>query len=281
MGDQVKHTVGVAALVVVPRDELDEVIGEGNTGLGVEDGRAGIRDKVGGDHSVFGVAQDASELAVGGGLDGVGDLRVLGALLKGDGEVNHGHVGGGNAEGHASELAVQGGDDLADGLGGAGGRGDDVDANSATAAAPVLEGGAVDSGLGGSGGVYGGHETLLDTEVVIDDLGEGCQAVGGARGVGHDLDVFGVALVVHAHHEHGGVVGRGSREDDLLGTTDEVLGGAFLLEEFASGLNDVISAGGTPLNLGGVKLVGDGDGLAINVQLAVLDDDGAGVLAVH
>ena len=40
------------------------------------------------------------------------------------------------------------------------------------------------------------------TEGIVDDLGQGRQAVGGARGVGHDVHGLGVVLlVVHALHE--------------------------------------------------------------------------------
>jgi hypothetical protein len=41
VADQVDDAVAVAPLVVVPRDELDEVVVQGNPGLGVEDARPG------------------------------------------------------------------------------------------------------------------------------------------------------------------------------------------------------------------------------------------------
>lgn len=50
------------------------------------------------------------------------------------------------------------------------------------------------SGTGRTGGVDGGHESLNDGELVVEDLGEGSKAVGGARGVGDD-GVGGVVLV--------------------------------------------------------------------------------------
>lgn len=56
----------------------------------------------------------------------------------------------------------------------------------------------------------GGHETLDDTELVVQDLGQRSQAVGGARSVGKDLDVLGVLIEVDTAHEHGGI-GRRSR----------------------------------------------------------------------
>lgn len=58
-GDEVEDTAGVAPLVVVPGDELDEVGVEGDTGLGVEDGRGVVAVEVGGDDLVLGVGEDA------------------------------------------------------------------------------------------------------------------------------------------------------------------------------------------------------------------------------
>lgn len=49
-----------------------------------------------------------------------------------------------DTEGHSGELAVEGGDDLADSLGGSGGGGDDV-GGGATSSTPVLGGGACKS----------------------------------------------------------------------------------------------------------------------------------------
>jgi len=134
---EVNNTVGVTALVVVPGDELDELVVEGNTGGGVEDGGVGVTNEVAGDDLVLGVGEDALELALGGLLDGVLDVLVGGGLLEPAGEVDDGDVGVGDAEGHAGELAVELGNDLAHSLGGTGGGGDHVLARTA-AGAPVL-----------------------------------------------------------------------------------------------------------------------------------------------
>ena len=37
MSDEVEHLVGVADLIVIPRDYLDELVGQINTGVSVED----------------------------------------------------------------------------------------------------------------------------------------------------------------------------------------------------------------------------------------------------
>ncbi len=206
------------------------------------------------------------EGALGGGLEGGLDLLVGSRLREAAGKVDNGDVGGGDAEGHAGELAVELGNDLADSLGGASAGGDDVLGRSA-AAAPVLAGGAVDGLLGGGVGVDGGHETLNDAEVVVDDLGEGSQAVGGARGVGDDGGLAVVGLIVDTHHVHGGI-GRGGRDDDALGAALEMGAGLLGSGEDTGRLDDVLGAGRAP---------GDGSGVALSVELDVLAVDNQAV----
>lgn len=227
--------------------------------------------EVRGDDLVLGVGKDALELAVGGVLDGLLDLLVRGALLDAASEVDDGDVGGGDTHGHAGELAVELRDDLADGLGGTGGRGDDV-LRSGAATAPVLAGGTVNGLLGGGVGVDGGHETLNDGVLVVDDLGEGSKAVGGARGVGEDGDVRGVALLVDAHDEHGGV-GGGSRDDNLLGAALQVGRGLLGGGEDTGGLDDVLGALLGPRDGGGVTLGVEGNLLAVDDQVLAGDLD--------
>lgn len=77
---------------------------------------------------------------------------------------------------------------LAHSLGSARGGRDDVLASTA-AAAPVLAAGAVDRLLRGSGGVHSGHQALDNAKLLVDDLGERRQAIGGARRVAQDIDV--------------------------------------------------------------------------------------------
>lgn len=57
--DQVQNTAGVTPLVVVPGDQLDKVVVQGDTSLGVEDGGSGVAVHVGGDNVVLSVGQDA------------------------------------------------------------------------------------------------------------------------------------------------------------------------------------------------------------------------------
>lgn len=57
--DEVQDTAGVSPLVVVPGDQLDEVVVEGDTSLGIEDGRGGVTVQVRGDNVVLSVGEVA------------------------------------------------------------------------------------------------------------------------------------------------------------------------------------------------------------------------------
>ena len=94
------------------------------------------------------------------------------------------------------------------------------------------------------------HESLYDAKVVMDDLGQGGQAVGGAGGIAEkgeagqgqtdplqeapanltslplpsspdNLHGVVILVMVHTHHKHGGIRRRG-RDDDPLGSTLQV-----------------------------------------------------------
>ena len=154
-------------------------------------------------------------------------------------------------------------------------------AGSSAAAAPILQRRTVNGLLGGSGGVDGGHQAIGDAPLVIEDLGDGRQAVGGAGSVGDEVHVGGVFILVDAHDEHGGVVLGGGGHDDLLGAGLQ-MGLALLLgQEQAGGLNDVLGAQLAPGNLGGITLGIDGDLLAIDHDGALGGADSTLELTMH
>ena len=62
VGQEVKDTSAVAPLVAVPADQLDEVVVQGDTGLGIEDGRVGVAVQVRGDDIVLRVGKDACSM---------------------------------------------------------------------------------------------------------------------------------------------------------------------------------------------------------------------------
>lgn len=95
MLQQVQDTVRVTVLVVVPRDELDKVVVQADTSLGVKDGRVGVTNEIlrhnlaqsmskmsilrkvermG--YFILGVAENALQGTVGGRLDGFLDRLI-------------------------------------------------------------------------------------------------------------------------------------------------------------------------------------------------------------
>ena len=134
---QVDNAVGVAPLVVVPGDELDEPGVEHDASLGVEDGGDGAADEVLRHEVLISVSKEALHVTVSTALDLLADILVGGLLGQLGGEVDDGHVGGGHTEGHAGKLALEGRNHGSDGLGSARGGGDDV-GRGTTATAPVL-----------------------------------------------------------------------------------------------------------------------------------------------
>ena len=128
--------------------------------------------------------------------------------------------------------------------------------------------------------MHGGHQAFHDAELLVQDLGDGSQAVGGAGGVGHEGHVRGVLVVVDAHDEHGGVVLGGSAHDDVLGAGVDVALAQILAQVLAGALADILRADGGPGNVLHIHGGEDGVLLAVDHQSAVLSGDLTGELAV-
>ena len=142
-------------------------------------------------------------------------------------------------------LPLSGGRTLPDGLGGAGGGRDDV-LEDAAAAAPVLLGRAVDGLLGGGGGVDGGHEAADDAELVIEDLGDGSEAVRGAAEALEMIVLTGIGLVVDAVRRTSGCSSLDGADmmTFLAPAWMWFIGGVLgIFEEEAGGLDDDVGAG--------------------------------------
>ncbi len=101
-------------------------------------------------------AQNALELAFGGGLEGGVESFGGGGLLGDVGEVDDGDVGGGDADGEAVELAGGLRDDQLEGLGGAGRGGNHRQGGGAGAAQVLVR--EVEDDLVVGVAVDGGHD---------------------------------------------------------------------------------------------------------------------------
>jgi len=79
-------------------------------------------------------------------------------------------------------------------------------------------------------------------------------------------------VLVHAHDERLGVLGRG-RDDDLLGG-QEVGAGRGDCAELAGRLDDVLGARAGPIELGRVALAKEGDAAAVELKGEAVGRDG-------
>lgn len=96
---EVADTPRVAPLVIVPGDELDELLVQLNTRLCVEDGGSCVSNEVCGDDVLIGILDNALICALRSCLDGSLDFIIGSLLVDADDEVNDGDVNGGDTEG--------------------------------------------------------------------------------------------------------------------------------------------------------------------------------------
>ena len=75
--------------IVIPGNELDKVVIEGNASPGVEGGRVGVTVEVTGDHLVLSVAQDALEGALRCLLHYLLDVVIFGSFLQAAGQIHN------------------------------------------------------------------------------------------------------------------------------------------------------------------------------------------------
>ena len=120
--------------------------------------------------------------------------------------------------------------------------------------------------------MHGGHQAAFDAPFVVQHLGHGREAVGGAAGVADD-GLAGVLGAVDAIDEHGGVVFAGGAHDDFLGAGADVFLRAFLGEEQAGDFDDDVRADFAPFEVGGVFFGGEADFFAVDDQGAAFDAD--------
>lgn len=66
---------------------------------------------------------------------------------------------------------------------------------------PQFPKGAIHGLLSGSDGLDGGHESFHDTKVVMNDLGQRGEAVGGAGSIADLLRAVSILFRVLAHHK--------------------------------------------------------------------------------
>ena len=260
--DQVQHSHRVSRLIVVPRYQFDKIIRQGNTGLFIKDAGMSVTNKVGRDNTFVGVTQDAVHFTVGCRLDGGTNGFVRGTLFQAARQIDNGDVNGGDPKGHAGQFPVEFRNDLTDRFCGTGTTGDDI-VTGGTSSTPILLTGTVDRLLSGRDGVDRGHETLLESEFIIDNLGQWCETIGRTGCVGDDIHGRLVLFVIDTHDKHGGIRGWGT-DDHLFGTTGKVGRRLFGRGKDSRRLDDVVGIGRSPLDFRGIFLIEYFDLFAVN-----------------
>ena len=179
-----------------------------------------------------------------------------------------------NPQTGAVELALQLGIHLAHGLGRARAGRNDVDGGGARPAQIAVR--QVQHALIVGVAVYRGHDGLLDAEGLVNEFHWNAQGIGGAAGVGDDV-VLGRVVILLVDAQHDGevlILGRG-RDDDFLRPARDVLAHALTVGEDAGALDHQVHAHLAPLQVGGVALGQRPDGFPVHVQVALVVGHGA------
>lgn len=99
---EIADTPRVTPLIVIPGNELDEVLVQGDASLGIEDGGSSVADEVGRDDILIGVLENALVIALRSSLDCSLDFIVGGLLFETHDEIDDGDVDSGNTEGETT-----------------------------------------------------------------------------------------------------------------------------------------------------------------------------------
>ena len=259
------HLRSVGVLVVVPGHDLNligVVIDLSDHGLGSVEQRAVTHtDDVGGDDLILVVAEGLGSSSLHSSVDG-----LLGDVLALDDCDQQGGGAGGNRHtlSRADQLAVQLGDDQADGLSSTGAVGDDVLCASTSTAQVALALRTIQDHLVAGVSMNGGHDAGDDGIGLVQGVGHGGQAVGGAGSSGDDLILSGQGLLVDGVDDGLQVVAGGSRDNDLAGASLDVSLSLSLAGVEAGALQNDVDAQLAPGAILSILNCVDGDLLAVD-----------------
>ena len=268
---QVDDALRVAPFVVVPGDNLDHVVTH-HHGEGSVNGRGDVSaSEIDRHERGVGDSEDALHRAIGGFLEGSVDFFGGETLLFDVAhKVNDGDVRGRHAKRDTVELTLELREHERDSLGGTGGGRHDVQGGGTGAAQVTV--GRIEDALVTSVRVGGGHGTLDDAELVIENLGERREAVRGARRVGNNVR-GGIVLVGVDTDDVGRDVralGRGG-DDNLLGASLDVLAGTRTVKEHTGTFNDDVDAHFLPRQVQRVTVRDNLDDVAVDRDGGVID----------
>src|SRR5215208_4198054 len=220
--------------------------------------------EIGGDIGLAGIIEDAFQLLMSGPFNGAVDLLGRGGALDDDLEIDNRNIGRRHADGDAVEPALELRQNEANGLGGTG-RGRDHRQRGGPGPVQILVQ-RIQRRLVAGIRMHGGHESLVDADRVIDDLGDGGEAIGGAGGVRHHLVLGGELVVIDAEDDgQVGTLGRG-RDQDTFGAGGQMSGSLILGGENSGAFKRYVDTQFLPWK--GCRILYGG-----NLDAGVLDDD--------
>ena len=222
-----------------------------------------ITDDVLEDERIFAVREDALERTFGSRFERGVDFLNRRFFRKNRAEVSDRTGRCGNAERSTLKLAVQLRNHEADCLRCPGRGRNDVLRSGPGAAKVAVR--CIEDDLVTGVGVNRAHETLFDTEGVIEDLHHRREAVRGAGSIGNDVVLCRIVEpVVDADAESQIRIFRRSGDDDLLGTRFDVLSGTGAVDEETGGFENNVDALASPVEIRRVALSGRNDAVAVH-----------------
>ena len=195
MFGEVQHTIWVSPFVVVPGNHLVEVFVQGDTCMNIKYRRVGIMENIRWYNFIFGITEDAFEISLGSFIDSLADIIIGSFFLCFECEVNHRHINCGNSKRHSCNFSIQTGDHLSKGFGCTCWVWNNIaSSSSSTSVAASWFDCLVNNSLGSSSSMDSGHQTWIfslntlgNCEVVMNNLGKWCQAVGCTGGIRNNI----------------------------------------------------------------------------------------------
>ena len=125
------------------------------------------------------------------------------------------------------------------------------------------------------------HQTIFNTKCVVQNFGDWCQAVCGARCVRNKLSAFNIRIGVYAANKHRSVIFRRCRHNNIFSTGVNVTLRFFFCQEQTCRFYNVISVDVAPFQISRVLFCSNADSFAVYNQFTVFNFNSTVETTVH